>query len=264
MIRAAVLLILVTASLFAAEPVNKPLVIRPLKDWKASREDVKKVLYSAAGELWTLFPGRELKPIEVEPKGGPITLYKRGPNGEIQIKLDTGGTLWAQYAFQFAHEMGHVLCSYDEDDHKNKWFEESICELASLFVLRRMSKSWESQPPYPNWKNYAPHLKSYADERMKTAQLPAGQTLAQWYADNAPVLASNATDRERNNVVATALLPLFEAQPERWEAVTWLNAEKLTPLHTFKDYLFAWRRNAPEKHRPFITMIAKELGVELD
>ena len=160
--------------------------------------------------------------------------------------------------------MGHVVCGYDEDAHKNRWFEESLCELASLFVLRRMAVSWQTEPPYPNWKSYSASLTQYAQERTQPAALPEGKTLAGWFADNATVLAANATDRPRNTVVATALLPLFEAVPERWEAVTWLNVEKLTPLHTFDDYLSAWQRHAPEKHREFIGTIAKEFGITLD
>ena len=40
--------------------------------------------------------------------------------------------------------------------HANSWLEESLCETASLFTLRAMSRSWSIAPPYPAWKNYAP------------------------------------------------------------------------------------------------------------
>ncbi len=247
----------------AAELLPLTIRVQREREWKASRADVEVVLNSAASVLWRYFPGRKVEPIEVEPQGGPITLFQRGPKGEIRVKLATGGTLWAQYSFQFAHEMGHILCSYNSDEHRNKWFEESICELASLFALRQMTEVWAVKPPYPNWKAYAPHLKEYAQERIRKAALPAGTTLAKWYEDNAPVLASNAVDRDRNTTVAATLLPLFEASPEKWEAVTWLNGEKFTKLHTFQDYLEAWRRNCPEKHREFVTRIATEFGVQL-
>lgn len=248
-----------------AEATIQPLDIRiqKLKEWNAGKADIDKVLRSSCGTLWCYFPGRKLEPIEVEPQGGPITLFQRGPNGEIRVKLATGGTLWSQYGFQFAHEFGHIICGYKADEHKNKWFEESICELASLFALRRMSEVWAKDPPYPNWKSYAPSLKQYAEERITKAKLPDGTTLAKWYEDNAPVLASNAVDRDRNTTVASTLLPIFEAAPEKWEAVTWLNTEKLTKLHTFPDYLEAWRKNCPEKHREFVTQIAKQFGVTL-
>ena len=87
--------------------------------------------------------GRTLEPILVEPKGGPITLFRRGPKGEYLVRLNTGDRHWAQHAYQFAHEFTHILANYDEHERRNKWFEESICEMASLFVLRRMSETVE-------------------------------------------------------------------------------------------------------------------------
>ena len=253
--------------LSAADPENlsEKLVLRLVneKTWDAGVADPEKVFYSSGGEIWKYFPGRKLPPIEIEAKGGPITLYKRGPEGQIRVLLNVSKTFWAQHAFQFAHEMGHIVCGYRQQENRNLWFEESLCELSSLFVLRRMSETWQTKPPYPNWKSYAPHLKEYAEQRIVKAALPAGTTLAQWYAENSPVLLSNAVDRDRNTVVAAALLPLFEAEPESWEAVTWLNTEHLNKLFTFKDYLAAWRRNCPEKHRPFVTRIARQFELDL-
>lgn len=246
---------------------EKPrLAIRALKEaeWKCDIADVEKVLYSTAGELVRYFPERKLPVIEVRAKGGPIALFERGPQGQIQVRLDTGQQLWAQMAFQFAHEMGHVLCNYDADEHRQKWFEESLCELASLAALRRMAETWSKTPPYPNWKSYAPHLKSYAQERLDKAVLPPGVTLAKWYEENSVALQAKATDRERNLVVGACLLPIFEAAPEKWEAVSWLNTERLTKLHTFKDYLEAWRRNCPDRHKEFVRGIARQFGIELE
>jgi len=247
------------------KPSSSPLDIRPVdkEKWGCETENVKQVLYSAAGELWRHFPDRKLPPLEVSPKGGPITLFQRGPNGEIRVKLDSGDRLWAQISFQFAHEFCHVLCNYREGNEKNKWFEESICETASLFALHRMAETWQTKPPYPNWKDYARHLKSYADDRLAKAALPEGKTLAQWYAENAEALANNATDRARNLVVAAALLKFFEETPWECGAVEYLNSEPAGKAPSFKEHLQAWQRNCPEKHRELVGKIAKELGIEL-
>ena len=58
----------------------------------------------------------------------------------------------AYRAYQFAHEFCHILCNFDDDWKGNNWFEETMCETSSLFVLRRLSKEWEERPPYPAWK----------------------------------------------------------------------------------------------------------------
>lgn len=236
------------------------LVIRPVADapWGGQIADVQKVLDSAANQLWPYFSDRKLPTILVEPKGGPITLYQRGPAGEIRVRLNTGDRLWAQHAFQFAHEFGHILCNYDPAPNRNKWFEESICEAASLFALRRMAKVWERDPPYPNWKSYAPSLASYAEDRMKNSQLPDGASLAAWYREHADSLYRDPVMREKNLIVATALLPLFEKEPEHWASVAYLNVTAPRESQTFSTYLAEWHTRCPAKHRPFVATIARQ------
>ncbi len=229
-------------------------------DWGGDLDDVHAVLASAARQLWKHFPDRRLPIILVEPKGGPITLFQRGEHGEIRVRLDTGDRLWAQHAFQFSHEFCHVMCNYREGRNPNLWFEESVCELASLYCLRQMAAEWKDSPPYPNWKDYGPKLADYADERMKKAELTDGKTLAAWYLRHSQQLAENPTQRELNEVVAVALLPIFEKSPEHWEAVTWLNGDRPHGEQTLAEYLSEWRNRSPERHRASIDQIAAQFG----
>ena len=254
-------LALLMVSTCAAEKVTPALLeIRPQheKEWEASPCDVANVLNATAQELWIYFPQRKLPPINVVPKGGPITLFERGPNGEIQIKLNTGKTFWAQYAYQFSHELCHALCDCKPHENPNHWFEESLCETASLFTLRKMAGTWNTAPPYPNWKDYSKSLNAYADERIKLGKLPAGTSFPRWFADNERDMRLNSVDRARNNIVAGVLLPLFEADPKMWEAVTYLNTEKLTKLYSLKQYFEAWSRNSEPRHRAFIASVTKQ------
>ncbi len=244
-------------------PQLHPLRIIPMGDWKASRPDVEKVLYSAAGELWKFFPDRELPPIIVLPQGGPIVLYQRADHGELQVRLNTGGLYWSQYAYQFSHEFCHILCNYDGDPQRNKWFEESICEMASIFSMREMAKAWKQHPPYPNWRDYSSALRSYADDVFAKDKLPDDTKFVDWFEQNRDHFYTHATDRPKNRVVARQLLPLFEQAPDQWPAVGYLNVEKLTEQQTFEDYLAAWHHNSPAKYRPFIRSIAAEFKIQL-
>jgi len=245
---------------------ERKLDIRPNADadWGgASLRDIGKVLDSAGGELWRHFPNRTLEPILVEPKGGPIVLYRRGPQGEYRVRLNTGSTYWAQYAFQISHELCHILCNYREGGRSNKWFEESLCELASLFVLRRMSESWKTDPPYPNWRGFSSALSDYAQNRLDECPLPDGTTLAAWYREQAAELRKDPCQRPKNRVVAGALLPLFEEEPEHWAAVAYLNAAPAAEADTFQQYLQKWHRHTPARHQAFVRKITGEFGIEL-
>ena len=48
------------------------------------------------------------------------------------VYLTTEGTHWCQYAYQFSHEYCHLQIPRKVQS-RLRWFEESICELASFY-----------------------------------------------------------------------------------------------------------------------------------
>ncbi|NNE90228.1 MAG: hypothetical protein HKN23_01140 [Verrucomicrobiales bacterium] len=256
-----------------ANPVPKPLVtegalkIHPIGDksaWDgASIRDVQAVLESAGTELIRWFPARHLEPIQVEPKGGPITLYNRDSGGGYTVKLNTGKTFWAQYSFQFSHELCHILSNYRKDENPNGWFEESLCEVASLFTLKQMAETWKTDPPYENWKSFHSALVDYAQKRIDESALQARKPLPEWFEEMEPKLRESAGQRELNNVVAVHLLPLFEANPKGWEAIGWLNVDQSYPDDTFPEFLERWHYYCPDRHRPFVQKIAAKFAIQI-
>ena len=249
----------------AKEKKNFP-EIRVIKaDWGgASLRDIGKVLNSSARQLWSHASQEEFKPIIVDrSRTGPIVLFRRGNEGQYIVRLDTHKTFWSQYAFQFSHEFCHIMCGYKAGDQSNQWFEESLCETASLFAMRKMRKEWEEKPPYPNWKSYAPALEKYAQERLDSHAWPDSLTVAEWYDRNKEKLKENPTDREKNTTIATKLLPLFEQRPENWGAVAFLNVHKTKDSRSFSTYLTDWRRACKlPGDKKFVSEIARMFGVE--
>jgi hypothetical protein len=232
-------------------------------DWGgASLRDIVKVLNSSAKQLWPHAAQDRLDTIIVDRSlSGPIVLYRRGNEKQYLVRLDTHKTFWSQYAFQFAHEFGHIICGYKAGDQANQWFEESLCETASLFALRRMSEAWKTAPPYPNWKSYGPSFRKYAQDRIDEHLWPEATSVAAWYRENAKALAENPTNRKLNTTMATQLLPLFEKTPERWAALAYLNIRKTNKTRDFATYLTDWRDSCPPKDKPFAIEIAKLFGM---
>ncbi|HSS22472.1 MAG TPA: hypothetical protein VLL54_20545 [Pyrinomonadaceae bacterium] len=217
--------------------------------WGESRiQDIEKVLYSAAGEILAYIPNTpELAIIVRHSEDQPLTLYKRGPNGEFIVLLTAQDMRWAQFAYQFSHEFCHVLAMNSKvTDNPNQWFEESLGETASLFALRRMSKTWRSSPPYPNWKDYASSLRSYAQNTINESHrsLPSDMTLSEWFEENEKSLRNDPYLREKDELVANQLLSLFEENPDGWAAVTYLNRSQPSRRQTFEEYLKAATRNS--------------------
>jgi hypothetical protein len=194
-------------------------------------------------------------------------LFNRNDRDEIVMRLDTRSTFWSQYAYQFAHEFCHVLCGYDEDYAGNKWFEETLCETASLYAMRAMAKSWKNDPPYSNWKDYRHSLHHYVDDVIAKRKLVLDiykKGLGEFYRDHREVLEKDAGRRDLNGPMSLVFLRLFEEEPGRWEAVRWLNHEPSPPGETFQEYLQKWHDAVPDRHKPFVAQVADLYGIEIN
>ncbi|MGH8629771.1 MAG: hypothetical protein ACREU7_03265 [Burkholderiales bacterium] len=229
------------------------------------------MLYSAAREIWIYFPGKTLAPIVVSHvESHPRVLYQRGVKGEYLVQLSATNRRWAQYAYQFAHEFCHVLSSYDNKEFvgdtpvaPNQWLEESLCEAASLFTLRKMAETWEAAPPCPQWRDYAPALRDYAGQLAGEAhrRLAVGTDLSQWYRQHWDDLRGSAYLREYNEVLANVLASDLAAEPRYWAAIAFLNADKSSTIGSLEDYIKSWSSATPEPHRAFVQKLAQLLGV---
>jgi hypothetical protein len=256
-------------------PVSPPfdIHVQPGGFGRASPSDINAVLQSAAGELWRHCPHTQLAGIDVYHRADhPQIDLKRLPGGRIAIGLAAQDTYWAQYSFQFAHEFCHALANYRNSPqqlvgyppHANLWLEESLCETASLFTLRAMSRSWQTAPPYPAWRGYAAWLNSYAEQRLAPSQnhLPAGTLFTVWFRENQTALRQNATRRDRNTIIASQLLPIFETEPRGWETLAFLNIASANPKQSLAQHLAQWRSQCPIELRPFITRLAALFAVK--
>jgi hypothetical protein len=267
---------LLAHSLLRAADNREPLDIRVqiAGFGHASPEDIKLLLQSTALELWRYCPRTHLDGIDVYRRfDHPQTDFKRMPDGPIAIGLAAQDTHWAQYSFQFAHEFCHTLANFSNYSRPsdssplcaNYWLEECLCETASLFTLRAMSRSWQSHPPVPAWRDYAPWFNDYAAERITAAehQLPTGRRFLAWFREHEPALRQNATFWDWNTIVAIHLLPLFEVEPRGWEAVTFLNYRPQNTTESLPVHLAEWRSRCPADLRQFVSKIAAVFAIEL-
>jgi hypothetical protein len=234
----------------------------------AGEADITAVVKSAVGELWRWFPDDKLEPIVIRRgRSGPITLFQRSDRGEIVVKLDVDGTYWAQFSYQVAHEFCHVLCRYRAGVNPNKWFEETLCETASLYVLRAMAHDWVKSPPYPNWAGFHDALRDYADEVMSRRDLVLEIDrlgLPAFYAAHRAQLETHPNSREINGAIAVVLLQLLERDPAQWESVRWLNATPASKGESFEAYLRRWHDAAPASRQAFVQEVGRLFGFELD
>lgn len=230
----------------------------------ARKEAIESVLYAVADELMSHLPQKLSVPIVVtHTDANPIALYQRGGNGEFLIHLHAKGENWHLYVYEFAHELCHVLSNYDENTAEgeakryNQWFEETLCETASLFTLKSLAATWRNAPPGSEWARQADKLQRFYELLVNEGhrRLPMHTPLASWLRDNEDGMRSNPYLRDKNELVANLLLPLFDNHPEQWDAIRYLNLDPSDARNSLHDYLQDWYRNAPTEHKSFITSV---------
>jgi len=238
-------------------------------DWgDANRQDIERLLEDVATHIARLLRDPLIGSIVVEPspptKDYPETLPRSSPEEPYTILLSARGKLWAQFSYQFAHEFCHVLSGYESmRKNPNNWFVEALCELASIFTLRRMVERWPTQPPYQNWASYGASLARY------TIRAPVTTGHAALLSDAIKQLLSceqdnlrktslrtefgefSKSDRDKVAVISHALLPLFENEPTGWNAVRKVPVTN-GPL---TEYLADWYAQAELTDKPFLKRI---------
>lgn len=174
------------------------------------------------------------------------------------ILLSARDRFWCKYAYQFAHEYCHFQIGGNVPQQL-RWFEESLCELASYFFLPRIGDLWKINPPYPNWKDYAENFREYSIQDQQKA-IPFDLALSE-NPDILAYLIRNEYDRSKNAYVALKLMPVFETNPCLWSAV---HIIKSVPKNlTFSESLRCWRDLSPGEFRKDIGAIARIFSIVL-
>jgi hypothetical protein len=175
---------------------------------------------------------------------GPQIRYGGDSTNGYDFDLTAENDDWCKHLYQFGHEACHVLAQYRQNQHCNQWFEESLCEAASLYSLKVIAMMGaQGQGPCVNlWSGSTPYhqcLDQYANQLILDPALQYGSAkMQQWFREVEPILRNNPYCRCLNGVVANKVLPMFMAKPSNWAAVEFLNTTPCSTGHdSFSEYL---------------------------
>lgn len=204
----------------------------------ANDENVKAVIHSCIEIEYSWFcqeqmPNKDLI-VTQSPNEFPWICKQQDKN---IIFLHTRDRYWSQYAYQFSHELcHHVIDAEYCEKARFGWFEESICELASLCCLSQMADKWEITPPYLNWQSYASALREYANEII---QKPSNNVddFNIWLSSNLDALYLDRYNRHLNSIIAVHLFPTFNENHQMWKVMQYLNKIEISVDMTLNEYL---------------------------
>ena len=166
----------------------------------------------------------------------PMVAFDKVMDDRTLILLSSvRGSLWAKIAYQLSHELCHVHANYAaQRDHTFKWLEESLCELASICNLLKMSQSWTQSPPLEFMAGYAPDIDEYVQNVIADIDRP--EQFVEWVQENLHLLKGDSCLRGENSIVALNLMPIFLRDNTAWKAVGYLNLWHVNRDDTIQSY----------------------------
>ncbi len=162
-----------------------------------------------------------------------------------QIRINAQNRDWCQYVYEFSHKLCHVMTNYNPNKvNRHSWFEESLCEMASLFVLCRLSETWKTNPPenVAGAVKFAPNLAKYCENVKIDYGISDHKDLPKWLKLNIMTMEAKPYHRDLNAAVAFALLDHFRSDPSLWADCGYINYWNVPDDKTFEDYLNSWEK----------------------
>ena len=254
---AALALVLAAAPARAADAIEVRVADA---DWgEADPARVMVVLEDTARELQRLFPaGAPLRVLVSPTSRVPMVLFERTPRGEYHVLLRARGSNWAHYAYEFSHELGHILTNYSRHTRepsaaRHQWFEEAVCEMLSVYALRRLA----ARVPDESGAPFADFADLVLGEPHRRAAL--GIDLGTWLQVNEAALRADPYQRARNEAVTTRLLEIF-GRESRLRALAYLNAGTEPVPASFRDHLEQWYSRTPPAQQPAVHDVLAAFG----
>ena len=228
-------------------------------------EAVSKVTDSVSSVLMRDFPNKVLDPIILKnDKTGPEVLYKRGRNNDYIVHVNIQGTYWAQLTYQFSHELCHVLSNFANENGKNQWFEEALCEAVSLYTIEKMADEWEVNPPYERWRSYASAFDDYNEVMLNETHRYPSLKLPKWFRYHRRSIEASPYQRHKDEVIGTAIYKLMQKGKFQVSSIQYLNLGDADNSKSFTNYLKDWHQHSPPESKPSVEEVAKLVNINLE
>tara|TARA_B100000787_G_scaffold72483_1_gene53327 strand:+ start:991 stop:1755 length:765 start_codon:yes stop_codon:yes gene_type:complete len=244
--------------------------LNPVGWGEAQDQDIIMVLESVISEFYKNLDSNIINPklvrlLNSNFKNPPINHPQIIKTSECNvIYLSVENRLWSKYSYQFAHELCHHIIDSDfyTSNDKFGWFEESICELSSIYCINKMSDTWKTNPPYFHWSEYSKSLKEYADEIINKEENLIEIPFNNWLSQNLSQLYKDRYKRKENRIIAIKLYEIFNEYPDCWMTIQYLKKIEVDNNMELIDFLTHWKESVPNDLKTFIDKIRISLTEE--
>jgi hypothetical protein len=196
--------------------------------------------------------------VDDEASGLPhVWLHEENPT-TAWIVVDIGTRAWSQLAYQFGHELGHVMCNSwmwkVETPPPSRWLEECLAEAFSIRGIGRLADAWERNPPFAGDSKYGRSLRDYRSNLIEKYQSAGGpepvRDFAAWFRSNRALLDRAAGVGVSEGPAIVTVLTELEADKGCVEDLGALNRWPERSGVPLEDYLRLWRASCAQIDSP--------------
>jgi len=196
--------------------------------------------------------------VEAHSSGSPAIWLHAEPRKTAWIIVDIGGRDWCKLAYQFGHELGHVLANSWQSTAKpqppTQWLEEAMVEAFSLRGQGLLAASWETNPPFAGDAPFAKAIRQYRADIIegyrKPGQPKPGAEFAAWFQQNRSVLENGGGLTQAEGPAILAILAELERGPAAVEDLGALNRWPSRSAAPLEQYLGLWRTSCAQIQAP--------------
>ena len=187
--------------------------------------------------------------IDDHSSGPPAIWLHDEPAKTAWIIVDIGARAWCQLAYQFGHELGHVLCNSWRPQAKPappcQWLEEAMVEAFSIRGLALLADSWERNPPFSGDAGYAKAIREYrsglVEKYKKISWQASSNDFAAWFSSNRA-----AVEHTKGDAAVVTLLTEEEADTACIEDLGAVNRWPGRSAVPLEEYLSLWHTSCSE------------------
>ena len=193
--------------------------------------------------------------VDEHTSGSPAIWLHPDGSSMAWIIVDIGERAWSQLAYQFGHELGHVLAN-SWQPHATpaipcQWLEEALVEAFSLRGLGRLADRWTQDPPFAHDNAFGTAIAGY---RLNILQRYAEQAtnqggtadFAAWFAAHRSEIEAGRGLSPFAQAAVLTILAEYERAPDCLEALGALNRWPGRSGVPIEDYLGLWEASCAE------------------
>ena len=193
--------------------------------------------------------------VENHSSGNPAIWLHHDVSTTAWIIVNIGERDWSKLAYQFGHELGHVVANSwgpnSQPRNPCQWLEEALVEAFSLRGLGKLADSWEQRPVFTNDALFSNAIRQYRRRALQKYEKIAFNQMQDfrgdvWFRQYRSSLENNSALAGPVQVAVTIMLHELDGNAHAIEDMGALNRWPGRSSVPIEQYVRLWEKSCNE------------------